>query len=85
MSMRELHAAGTGTVTARVGQKSIGLLPLPRMMSTLLWTKPAIARVVTRTAFFAATTSAVVEFGAGTLAEFAQVPSPGAFSLRSPT
>jgi hypothetical protein len=37
------------------------------------------------TAFFAATTSAVVEFGAGTLVEFAQVPSPGAFSLRSPT
>jgi len=46
--------------------------------------KLAIARVVTRTAFFAATTSAVVEFGAGTLAEFAQVPSPGAFSLGEP-
>ena len=82
--LRELHAAATGTVTDRLGQKSMGL-PLPRIVCTLLWMNPAMARVVTSAAFFVATTSAVVEFGAGTRAEFAQVPSPGAFSLRSPT
>src|SRR5690242_19093075 len=47
VSIRELHAAGTGTVTDRLEQKSIGMAPLPRLAFTLLWTKPAIARVVT--------------------------------------
>ena len=47
--------------------------------------KLPMSLVMTSAAFFAAATSAVMEWGpAGTLPEFAHVPAPGAFSFWSP-
>jgi hypothetical protein len=82
-SVCEVHTVFTGTVVTPTvcGQKPIGLSSPPRICRTLLATKPPMARVVTSAAFFAATTSAVVECGAGTRPEFAQVPAPSAFSF----
>jgi hypothetical protein len=83
-SVCELHTVSTGTMVAPpvCGQKPIGL---PACIAWILVaTKPLMARVITSAAFFAAATSAVVEFGAGKRSGFAQVPAPGALSFWSP-
>src|SRR5512134_3495754 len=81
----ERHGVATGTLVtpAVCGHGVIGLLPV--IFWTFAPTKLPMSEVITSAAFFAAATSAVMEFGpAGTRSEFAQVPAPGAFNFWSP-
>ena len=81
-SVLERHTSATGTPVAPsvCEQKVIGLPPRIFWIFTAI--KALMFRVITSAAFFAAATSAVMEFGpAGTLSEFAHVPAPSAFSF----